>query len=124
MFEGRDEPLLPLGGFIRRMLRALALAVVMDAIILGFGAVGLRLTEGVDWTDASLNAALVATGNGPLLRVQSVSGKIFLLCYALVGVIVFVAVISVMIVPIFHRTLHTFHVDVPDDPGSYGGPAS
>ena len=115
MFEARHQPLLSLSAFARRMLKAVALAVGLDAIVLTAGAIGLRHTEGVGWTDAFLNAALVATGNGPVLRAQSVAGKIFLLGYALAGVIVFAAVISVVIAPILHRTLHAFHADVPED---------
>jgi hypothetical protein len=115
MFERRDEPVLPLRGFVARKARAIGVAAVIDAVALGAGAVGLRLSEGVDWTDAWLNAALVATGNGPLLRAQTMSGKLFLLCYALVGVVVFAAVISTLMVPILHRTLHVLQADVPED---------
>ena len=117
MFEGRHKPLLTVGGFVLRMLKAVGLAAAIDGVTLAIGATGLRLTEGVDWTDACLNAALVVTGNGPLLRAQSVGGKIFLLCFALAGVIVFAAVISTVMAPILHRTLHAFHADVPETGG-------
>ena len=114
MFERRHQPLLTVGGFVLRMLKAVGLAAAIDGVTLAIGATGFRLTEGVDWTDACLNAALVATGNGASLQPQSVGGKIFLLCFALAGVIVFAAVISTVMAPILHRTLHAFHADVPD----------
>jgi hypothetical protein len=64
--------------------------------------------------DAWLNAALVMTGNGPVFRAQSPSGKAFPLSYALGGVLVFAAVISTVMAPILHRMFHAFHADVPD----------
>ena len=46
---------------------------------------------------------------------QSVAGKAFMLIYALGGVLIFAAVISVVMAPILHRMLHVFHAAVPDD---------
>ena len=75
MFERRHQPLLTMGGFVLRMLKAVGLAAAIDGVTLAIGATGFRLTEGVDWTDARLNAALVATGNGASLQPPSVGGK-------------------------------------------------
>ena len=83
MFERRHEPLLSLPRCFGRMARSLCIAVIIDGVTLAVGAVGLRELEGLDWTDACLNGALVITGNGPIARAQSVSGKVFLLCFAL-----------------------------------------
>ena len=114
MFERRDQPLLPLHRFSARMAKTLGIAAAIDGVALVAGAFGFRQLEGLDWTDAWLNAALVLTGNGPVTRMQSAPGKVFLLLYALAGVVVFAAVISSVMAPILHRTLHAFHVDVPD----------
>jgi membrane protein YdbS with pleckstrin-like domain len=65
--------------------------------------------------DAWLNAALVITGNGPIAQAQSVSGKAFMFFYALGGVLIFAAVISVVMAPILHRMLHAFHAELPDE---------
>ena len=117
MFERHHEPLLPLPRFLGRIAKSLGIAAAIDGVTLAVGAVGLRRLEGLDWTDACLNAALVMTGNGPIARAQSVSGKLFLLFFALGGVLVFAAVISTVMAPILHRMLHAFHVDVPDEAG-------
>jgi hypothetical protein len=114
MFERRHEPLLPLPRFYGRIARGLGIAATIDGVALVIGAVGLRRLEGLDWMDAWLNAGLVMTGNGPVFRVQSPSGKAFLLSYALGGVLVFAAVISTVMAPILHRMFHAFHADVPD----------
>jgi hypothetical protein len=115
MFERHYEPLLPLPQFFGRIARGLGIAIIIDGIALAVGAVGLRRLEGLDWMDAWLNAALVITGNGPIAAPQSLSGKTFMFFYALGGVLTFAAVISVVMVPILHRILHTFHAQVPEE---------
>ena len=115
MFERHHEPLLPVPQFFGRIARSLIVAAIIDGCALAVGSVGLRWLEGLDWIDAWLNAALVMTGNGPTVHAQSISGKAFLLIYALGGVLIFAAVISVVMAPILHRMLHTFHATVPDD---------
>jgi hypothetical protein len=114
MFERHHEPLLPVPQFFGRVARSLIVAAIIDGASLVVGAVGLRWLEGLDWMDAWLNAALVMTGNGPTARAQTNSGKAFLLIYALVGVLIFAAVISVVMTPILHRMLHAFHAAVRD----------
>jgi len=115
MFERRHQPLLPVPLFVARMSKSLAIAVAIDVVFLFAGALGFRQLEGLDWPDALLNAGLVVTGNGPITRMQTTPGKVFLLVYAIVGVVVFAAVISVVLAPVLHRALHAFHVDVPDE---------
>jgi hypothetical protein len=115
MFERHHEPLLPLPQFFGRIAWSLVVAAIIDGVALAVGAVGLRRLEGLDWMDAWLNAALVITGNGPIAQPQSVSGKAFMFFYALGGVLIFAAVISVVMVPILHRMLHAYHVAVPDE---------
>ena len=115
MFERRHQPLQPLHQFAMRMGKSVAIAVGIDVIALLVGSVGFRRFEGLEWPDALLNAGLVVTGNGPNTRMQTAAGQIFLLLYAILGVIVFAAVISVVMAPLLHRTLHAFHADVPDE---------
>jgi len=115
MFERHHQALLPMRRFVARVARSVGIAVGIDVAALLVGGVGLRCLEGLDWTDALLNAGLVLTGNGPVVRMQSDGGKVFLLLYAVLGVVVFAAVISVVMAPLLHRTLHAFHSDVPDE---------
>src|SRR5262249_23049580 len=107
MFERRHQPLLPVPLFVARMGKTLAIAVAIDVVFLLAGALGFRQFEGLDWPDALLNAGLVVTGNGPITRMQTAPGKVFLLVSA--------AVISVVLAPVLPRALHAFHVDVPNE---------
>jgi hypothetical protein len=115
MFERRHQPLQPLHQFAMRMGKTVVIALGIDVITLLVGSVGFRRFEGLEWPDALLNAGLVVTGNGPIARMQTPAGQIFLLLYALLGVVVFAAVISVVLAPVLHRALHAFHADVPDE---------
>jgi hypothetical protein len=114
MFEHRHEPLLPLRRFVPRMAKSFGVAVTIDLVSLAIGGIGFRSFEPLTWTDAFLNAALVLSGNGPIARMQTAGGQAFLLLYAILGVVIFAAVISVVLAPVLHRLLHSLHADVPE----------
>lgn len=92
--------------FLLRLVIFTVVAIIVDAIALGMGAFGFHFLEGLDWLDASLNAALVMTGNGPLHHPQSAEGKLFVTLYAILGVILFAAVIGAFLTPVFQWVLH------------------
>jgi Ion channel len=110
MFEGSQRPLLSRRQFAARMLAYAFAAVILDGLGLAAGATGYHYLEGLDWLDATLNAAMIMTGNGPAHLPQTPTGKIFAICNALLGVILFVAVIGMLLTPLFHRMLHAFHI--------------
>ncbi|QDT99279.1 two pore domain potassium channel family protein [Gimesia aquarii] len=92
--------------FLLRLIVFTVVAMIVDAIALGMGAFGFHYFEGLDWLDASLNASLVMTGNGPLHHPQSAEGKLFVTLYAILGVILFAAVIGAFLTPVFQWVLH------------------
>lgn len=92
--------------FLLRMAVFTVVAIIVDAIALGMGAIGFHYLEGLDWLDASLNASLVMTGNGPLHHPLSAEGKLFVTLYAILGVILFAAVIGAFLTPVFQWILH------------------
>ena len=95
--------------FLFRMAVFMIVAIIVDAIALGMGAFGFHFLEGLGWLDACLNASLVMTGNGPLHHPQSSGGKLLVTLYAILGVILFAAVIGAFLTPVFQRTLHGLH---------------
>jgi len=92
--------------FLIRLGRFLVVAVLVDTIALVAGAIGFHFLEGLDWMDASLNASLVITGNGPVDRPVTPGGKLFVIMYSILGVILFAAVIGAFLTPVFQRVLH------------------
>jgi hypothetical protein len=78
---------------------------------LGLGSWGYHFFGGLGWTDALLNAAMILTGMGPVDPMKSEGGKLFAVFYCLFSGIVFLSLMAIILAPIYHRFLHTFHLD-------------
>lgn len=111
LFEHKSEPLLSRPAFFGRILRMSAAAMGLVVLGLSVGALGYRMTEGWSWLDATLNAAMILTGMGPVQELRTASGKIFAIVYALWSGVAFLSVIALILAPIAHRLLHAFHLE-------------
>lgn len=110
MYERHVEPLLSWRQFWSRVLRHGLLVVVIVAGSLGFGTLGYRLTEGMPWIDALLNASMILTGMGPIAPLTTTAAKLFASLFALYSGLVFVAVTGILVAPFAHRVLHQLHL--------------
>jgi len=98
-YEHRSEPLLPWRVFlIRRIGRTLAVCSVVVVASLFIGMLGYRLTEGMGWLDAFLNASMILGGMGPVDTLHSGAGKL-------------VGVAGLLLAPFMHRLMHRFHLE-------------
>ena len=110
-FEKRHESLLPRSKFFLRLVKFALLSLGLIAVSLIVGLLGYRLSEGMSWVDAFLNAAMLMGGMGPVNVMHTEAGKVFAGVYALFcGFIVLVSV-GIFFTPIFHRLLHYFHME-------------
>ena len=91
------------------MARRFGLAIGPIAVSLGIGMAGYMGFEGLSWTDAFLNAAMLLGGEGPIWAPKTEAGKIFAGAYALYSGLLLVALAGYLLVPVFHRVLHRFH---------------
>jgi hypothetical protein len=119
-FERRQEPLASRAVFYRRLAihGGMGLSVVLVSLALGM--VGYRLTEGMGWVDAFLNASMILSGMGPVGDLRTTGGKLFAGTYALFSGVAFLVVVGVMFAPLAHRLLHRLHVEEDPD-GPEGG---
>lgn len=111
-YEHRSEPLLPWRLFLLRRVGktvVAALAVIVLSLILGM--LGYRLTEGMGWLEAFLNASMILGGMGPVDAMHSDGGKLFAAFYALYSGLVLVGVAGLLLAPFMHRLLHRFHLE-------------
>ncbi|HJR11450.1 MAG TPA: hypothetical protein VJ823_08525 [Rhodanobacteraceae bacterium] len=111
-YEHRSEPLLPWRLFLLRRVgktAAAATAVIVVSLILGM--LGYRLTEGMGWLNAFLNASMILGGMGPVDTLHSASGKLFAGIYALYSGLVLVGTAGLLLAPFMHRLLHRFHLE-------------
>ncbi len=110
-FEHRTQPLVSRSRFAVRLLKQAAIAGGVIGVSLGLGAVGYHVTEGLDWIDSLLNAAMILTGMGPASTLHTQSGKLFATAYALFSGIVFLSAAALLLAPVFHRLIHHFHLE-------------
>ena len=113
-FERSSQRLMSWRLFLRRMVIYIAIATGINLVFLGIGTLGFHSLEPLDWMGAALNAAMIMTGNGPIVAMHTAAGRAFQLCYAMMGGIVFLLVGSVILGPVIHRILHAFHLSIED----------
>lgn len=88
---------------------AISGAVVGSTVFVGMA--GYHFTEHMSWLDAFANASMIASGMGPLAPLATVGGKLFAGFYALFCGIVLIAAAGLILTPVFHRALHSLHID-------------
>jgi hypothetical protein len=113
-FEARHQPLISTRRFLLRMAAFGAVALGFDLVLIVIGAVGFHQLGDMGWLDAMLDAAMILTGNGPIHPAASAAIKLFQLVFAVAGGIGFVIVVTVVLAPVVHRVLHSFHLEPQD----------
>lgn len=114
-YEHKGEPVVTREVFLRRLGRNALVALSIIGVSLIVGILGYRLLEGLEWIDAFLESAMLLGGMGPLHAPATVAGKIFAGVYALYSGILVIGTAGIILAPIFHRVLHSLHVEDDDD---------
>jgi ABC-type phosphate transport system permease subunit len=111
LFEHHKAPLISRPEYYRRLVNSgvIGLAVLAGGWLIGI--LGYRLTEGMPWVDAILNAAMILGGMGPVDTLHSTASKLFASFYAIFSGVIFLAVIGIMAAPVYHRFMHRFHLE-------------
>ncbi len=111
MYENKHHPLLPRKKYLRRLRTNIFLAVGVSFMGLVTGMVGYHLFEGLSWVDSYANAAMILSGMGPLATLHTEGGKIFAGTYALFSGLTLITIVGLVVAPIIHRFLHSFHME-------------
>lgn len=111
----RVRPLPSRRQFMERMVWSFGFFALFIAVSLAIGAVGYHLTEHLGWLDATLNAAMILTGMGPVADMKHASGKLFATAYSIYSGVAFLSSVAVLLGPVVHRFLHRFHLDAFED---------
>lgn len=120
MFEHHHKPLLSRAAFFRRQAKHAAFSFGLVVFSLGIGILGYRAFEGMSFVDAFLNAAMLMGGMGPMGELHTEAGKLFAACYALYCGLVFIIAVGILAVPVAHRFLHRFHLEIESEGKSKG----
>jgi hypothetical protein len=114
-FERRGQPLASRRKFLIRMTIAIGLWIVLTIVGLAIGIAGYAAFEGMSFVDAYVNAAMILSGMGPVGELKTTGGKVFAGSYAILSGLIIVIATGFVLAPIFHRILHTFHVETTKD---------
>jgi hypothetical protein len=109
VYESRRHRPIPAAHFVRRIALHAAAGLALVLTSLGIGMAGYGHFEGLAWRDAFLNSAMLLGGMGPVDMPGSPGGKVFAGLFALYAGLVFLVVIALVLAPVVHRVLHTFH---------------
>jgi hypothetical protein len=101
--------------FALRLLRNFAYVSGLIAASLAFGAAGYHAFAGLPWLDATLNAAMILTGMGPIDPLRTPAGKVFGIVYALFSGVAFLTMVALLLAPVAHRLLHRLHLEMHTD---------
>ena len=93
------------------MTAHLAAAALLIALVLFVGMAGYHWLAGFDWMDSLLNASMILGGMGPVDVLPNETAKFFASMYALFSGLVFIVIMGIVLAPLMHRVLHTFHMD-------------
>lgn len=109
MFEHKNQKLISKNRFYHRMLTSIGWAALVVALSLFIGVAGYHGFEHLPWVDALLNASMILGGMGPVDTLKTVEGKLFASFYALYSGLVLIGLMGLLLAPVFHRILHSFH---------------
>ena len=99
----------------RRLLHNGVIVAGLVAGAIGLGAWGYHAFDGLPWLDATLNAAMILTGMGPVNPVVTPSAKIFAIVYSLFSGVFFLSMVAVLLAPAVQHFLHRFHLELDED---------
>lgn len=112
MFESKSEPLIPRKIFLTRLVKHIFLGLFLTCISLGIGMVGYHHFEKMGWIDAYASAAMILSGMGPISPLNTTEGKLFAGTYALFSGIIYLVIIGIIFIPVFHRFFHKLHLNL------------
>ncbi len=114
-FEKRQQPLASRRVFLNRVTRSALWAAGTVVLSLAIGTAGYAYFEGMPALDAFANASMILSGMGPLTPLSTAGGKLFASFYAIASGLLLFAIAGLMLAPIYHRILHSFHVEQGTD---------
>jgi len=97
--------------FLSRVRRAGTYALALVVVTLAVGMIGYHELEDISWLDSFHQSALLLSGMGPVVEINSVAGKLFDGIYALFCGIILLAATGLLFAPVLHRLLHRFHIE-------------
>ncbi len=93
------------------MLRHGGYATALVAVSIAIGMLGYHFFDRLPWVDAFVDTSMLLGGMGPVNPLHGDGAKVFAGVFALYAGLVFLALTAIMLAPVLHRVLHTFHAE-------------
>jgi hypothetical protein len=106
---------------IRRMMSGGAALLPVVVLTLYLGMAIYHYVEGLAWSDAFLNSAMLLGGMGPLNPINTTLGKWLIGFYALFAGLVFLVLAGIMLAPVLHHVVSRLHRAEGGDGGEGAG---
>jgi hypothetical protein len=100
---------------IRRLARNGGIVGALIFAAVAVGAIGYRWFDNLPWVDATLNAAMILTGMGPVDPISTPQAKVFATVYALFSGVFFLTMVAVLLAPAVHHFLSRFHLELDEE---------
>ncbi len=110
-YEHKSQPLASRKVYLKRVYHNLIWAFFIMLLCLLLGVFGYHYTGGISWIDSLHNASMILSGMGPVVQIESNSGKLFSSFYALFSGVAFITNIGILLSPIAHRFFHKLHAE-------------
>jgi len=106
---------------VPRLARNGLIVLALVAAAVGVGAAGYHYLASLSWLDATLNAAMILTGMGPVTPLVTRGAKIFAIGYSLFSGVFFLTMVAVLLAPAANLFMHRFHLEVAEHESSRKG---
>jgi hypothetical protein len=100
--------------FIRTIFKNILLCCLILIASLSVGVIGYHNYFDLGWVDSLYNASMILAGMGPVDSASNNGGKIFASIYAIYSGVAFLTSVAVIFLPVLHRFLHKFKIDVEE----------
>ena len=100
--------------FLTKLVKNFVLAALFLLVSLLVGMLGYHYFMGLSFADSLINASMILSGMGPVDHAETNAAKIFASAYAIYSGVAFISSIAILFLPILHRFLHKFHLDIQE----------
>jgi len=97
------------------MASSVFFSLALLLLVLLIGIAGYHWIDALPWVDSILEAAMILGGMGPVNPLKTDGAKLFAAAYALFSGVIFIGMMGILLTPVVHRVLHTFHIKESKD---------
>ena len=111
MYENKKSPLISKPEFRKRLIVHAMLAITLVLLMLLIGVLGHMYFDQMECAKALVASITITAGLGVAILPDSIEGQLFASIYGILSGYIYIATSTIVLAPILHRILHSFHLD-------------